>query len=51
MDPLVIVIVAAVLLAGLAIGWLMGSRQVQSLREERDSREDDFKQAIADLAL
>ncbi len=51
MDPLVIVIVVAVLLTGLTIGWLMGSRQVQSLREERDKREGDFKQAIADLAL
>ncbi len=51
MDPLVIVVAAAVLLVGLAIGWLAGSRQTQSLREERDRREDDFKQAIADLAL
>lgn len=51
MDLPVIVLIAAVLFAGLAIGWLMGSRPVQLLREERDKREDDFKQAIADLAF
>lgn len=51
MDPLVIVFVAAVLLAGLAVGWLFGSRQVTAMRAERDAREGEFKQAIADLAL
>ncbi len=51
MDPVLLLVVVAVLLAGLAIGWLAGSRQVQAMREERDRREGDFKAAIADLAL
>ncbi len=51
MDPIVILVVVAVLLAGLALGWYAASRQSAALREDRDRREADFKQAIADLAL
>ena len=45
-----LVVIAAVALAGAALGWFMGGRQAASFRAERDQRLDDFRRAIADLA-
>lgn len=49
MDPLALIVTVAALLAGLAVGWLLGARGVTQARAERDKREDDFKAAITDL--
>ncbi len=40
----------AVLLIGLAIGWVVGGRGLAEARAERDTREAEFKRAIVDLA-
>ena len=50
MDSAVILMSALLLLLGLGIGWFLGSRQVATLRAERDARLDDFRKAITDLA-
>lgn len=49
MDPLALIVTVAALLAGLALGWFLGSRGVAQARAERDRREADFKAAISDL--
>ncbi|TKD50799.1 DNA recombination protein RmuC [Sphingomonas baiyangensis] len=52
MDPVfAILLVVAALVVGAVLGWFLGNRGVEAVREERDAREADFKQAIADLAL
>ena len=51
MDAVAVIFVLIALVVGLAVGWLLGSRGVAQARAERDAREDDFKQAIADLAV
>lgn len=50
MEPVLLVILVAALLGGLALGWFLGSRSAAELRDERDRREADFKRAITDLA-
>ncbi|MEO7681779.1 MAG: DNA recombination protein RmuC, partial [Sphingomonas sp.] len=40
----------AVLVAGLLVGWLLGGRGAAQLRAERDTRTEEFKRAIVDLA-
>jgi DNA recombination protein RmuC len=40
----------AVLLVGLGLGWLLGSRGVAEARADRDARTEEFKRAIVDLA-
>jgi DNA recombination protein RmuC len=48
-EPVALVLILVALLAGLALGWFLGGRGAAQLRTERDSREADFKAAIADL--
>ncbi len=43
-------VVVAVLVGGVLIGWLLGSRGTAQLRAERDARTEEFKRAIVDLA-
>ncbi|MDH7970880.1 DNA recombination protein RmuC [Sphingomonas sp. AR_OL41] len=43
-------VVVAVLVGGVLIGWLLGSRGTTQLRAERDARTEEFKRAIVDLA-
>jgi DNA recombination protein RmuC len=50
MDTLVLLIVAAAAVGGVALGWFLGSRQAAALRAERDARLEEFKRAIVDLA-
>jgi DNA recombination protein RmuC len=40
----------AFLLVGLACGWFLGGRGVAQTRAERDTRTEEFKRAIVDLA-
>jgi DNA recombination protein RmuC len=49
LDPLALIVIVAALLAGLALGWFLGSRGTAQARAERDRREADFKAAISDL--
>jgi DNA recombination protein RmuC len=48
-DPLILALIMAALILGLALGWFLGSRPAAQMRAERDSREADFKAAIVDL--
>ncbi|WP_448664283.1 DNA recombination protein RmuC [Sphingomonas sp. CJ20] len=50
MDPVVLGSIVIALLAGLLLGWFLGSRPAIQYRAERDAREADFKRAISDLA-
>ncbi|UZK67200.1 DNA recombination protein RmuC [Sphingomonas sp. M1-B02] len=50
MDPIFIILAIAALLAGVALGWFLGTRGAAQMRAERDAREADFKAAIIDLA-
>ncbi|TFI58200.1 DNA recombination protein RmuC [Sphingomonas parva] len=50
MDPLVIVAIAAAF-AGVAAGWLLGSRLAATLRRERDAAVENHRSAVADLAV
>jgi DNA recombination protein RmuC len=43
-------VVVAVLVAGLLVGWLLGGRGTAQIRAERDTRTEEFKRAIVDLA-
>lgn len=47
---LVVIIVFAAVLFGVATGWFLAMRGVAEVRAERDRRENDFKAAISDLA-
>lgn len=50
MDLIAILIVVAVLIAGLAAGWLVGRGEAATARAERDARTDEFRRAITELA-
>ncbi len=50
MDPILILVIVAALLGGVALGWFLGGRGAAQVRAERDAREADFKRAIVDLA-
>jgi DNA recombination protein RmuC len=50
LEPFALVLIVVALLAGIAVGWLLGGRGAAQLRSERDRREADFKAAIMDLA-
>jgi DNA recombination protein RmuC len=50
MDSAFLLITVAAAIAGVALGWLLGGRQVAALRVERDARLEEFKAAIRDLA-
>jgi len=50
LDPIVVVIIIVALLAGLALGWFLGSRGAVAAAAERDARTEEFKRAIVDLA-
>jgi len=49
-DPIALILIVVALLAGLAVGWLLGSRGVARERSGREAREADFKRAITELA-
>lgn len=49
MDAAALILIAAALVGGLALGWFLGGRGVAQMRAERDARESDFKAAAADL--
>jgi DNA recombination protein RmuC len=50
MDSLVLAIVAVAAIAGVGIGWILGSRPVAAFRQERDERARELQQAVAALA-
>jgi DNA recombination protein RmuC len=50
LDPVTILIVIVVLLAGLGLGWFLGGRPVAAMRGERDEYLDKFRAAVTDLA-
>ncbi len=50
MDYSIILLSAVLLLAGLGIGWWMGSRQAAALRKERDDRLEETRRAEAERA-
>ena len=50
MDATLLILCVALAIAGVALGWFLGSRQAAALRKERDERLDDFRRAITDLA-
>src|SRR4051812_22852061 len=50
MEPLVLVVIAAAVLAGAGLGWFLGSRQAAAMRAERDDNLQKFRDAIKDLA-
>lgn len=49
-TPLAMLFVVVALLAGLGIGWFLGSRGTSAVRAERDLHLDNFRKAITDLA-
>ena len=51
MDPVALVLVIVALVAGVGLGWFLGSRGAGAARAEAQRREDDFKAAISDLAM
>jgi len=48
-ETLAIALILVALLAGLVLGWMLSSRRVAELRDERDRYAADFKAAITDL--
>jgi DNA recombination protein RmuC len=50
LDSIALVLIAVALLAGLALGMLVGGRPAAQMKAERDAREAEFKAAIIDLA-
>ncbi|MDP8913383.1 MAG: DNA recombination protein RmuC, partial [Pseudomonadota bacterium] len=50
MDPLILILILLVPF-GIALGWYLGNRPAAAFRKERDERLDDFRRAIADLAV
>ena len=50
MEPFILIVVALAAVAGVALGWFLGSREAAGLRRERDERLEDFRRAITDLA-
>jgi len=51
LDPVALVLVIVALVAGVGLGWFLGSRGAGAARAEAQRREDDFKAAISDLAM
>jgi DNA recombination protein RmuC len=51
MDSVLLLGVALAAMAGVGLGWLLGGRPVAALRQERDARLDELRQALADLAV
>jgi DNA recombination protein RmuC len=49
MDP--VFLVMAALLLGLGAGWFLGSRQAAAFRKERDDRHEEYRNAVAELAV
>ncbi|OYY90944.1 MAG: recombinase RmuC [Sphingomonas sp. 28-66-16] len=50
LDLPIIVLILVAALGGLAIGWFLGGRGAAQARAERDSRTEEFRRAITDLA-
>ncbi len=50
MDAIILILCALLAIAGVALGWYLGSRQAAAFRNERDERLEDFRRAITDLA-
>ena len=51
MDTTAVLLLIVALVVGVALGWFLGNRGVDAARGERDAREADYKQAIAELAV
>ena len=51
MSTTVVIFVLIALIAGVALGWLLGNRGASAARAERDAREADFRAAIGELAV
>lgn len=49
MDALALILVVIALLAGLAVGWLLGGRSGAQMRGERDSRDVELRAALSEL--
>lgn len=49
MDALALILVVIALLAGLAVGWLLGGRSGAQMRGERDARDAELRAALSDL--
>lgn len=45
MDPLILLLFAALIGAGIGLGWFLGSRQAAAFRQERDSLQERVGQA------
>lgn len=45
MDPLILLLIAALAGAGIGLGWFLGSRQAATFRQERDSLQERVGQA------
>jgi DNA recombination protein RmuC len=48
-TAMILLLVAAVI--GVVVGWMLGGRSAAQVRAERDARETEYKQAIAELAV
>jgi DNA recombination protein RmuC len=51
MDSVIFLVIVLALVIGVGLGWLLGSRGVAEARAERDARTEEFKRAIAELAV
>ena len=51
MDITAVILLIVALVVGLAVGWFLGGRGAETARAERDAREADYKDAIAELAV
>ena len=51
MDITTVILLIVALVVGLAVGWFLGGRGAETARAERDAREADYKDAIAELAV
>lgn len=51
MDVMVLLLLILALVIGAGLGWFFGSRGTEAARAERDSREQDYKDAISELAV
>ena len=51
MNPMIALLVLIAVIAGVGLGWLLGSRPLAALRKDRDERLDELRVAFADLAV
>jgi DNA recombination protein RmuC len=51
MDPLALIVIAIAAIAGVGLGWLLGSRQAATFRKERDEQVEAYRRTVADLAV